>query len=118
MLFLAESLSSLWEHFFSVRYTVVFLSYTLFSQLTARAAEHLFDCKPQIVKYFIISSRLQSRPAYILISLLHRKVYMTLSLSLATFCRPNSFLAFDFLQHHVHIRHRRDYDKQKAVVVV
>jgi len=41
---------------------------------------------------------------------------MTLSLSLATFCRPNSF-AFDFLQHHVHIRHRRDYDKQKAVVL-
>ena len=33
-------------------------------------------------------------------------------------CRPNSSLAFDFLQHHVHIRHRRDYDKQKAVVVV
>jgi len=41
-----------------------------------------------------------------------------LSLSLATFCRPNSSFAFDFLQHHVHIRHRRYYDKQKAVVVV
>jgi len=41
---------------------------------------------------------------------------MTLSLSLATFCRPNSF-ALDFLQHHVHIRHSRDYDEQKAVVV-
>jgi len=43
---------------------------------------------------------------------------MTLSLSLATFCRPNSSFAFDFLQHHAHIRHRRDYDKQKEVVVV
>jgi len=43
---------------------------------------------------------------------------MTLSLSLATFCRPHPSFAFDFLQHHVHIRHRRDYDKQKAVVVV
>ena len=43
---------------------------------------------------------------------------MTLNLSLGTFCRPNSSFAFDFLQHHVHIRHRRDYDKQKAVVVV
>jgi len=117
MLFLAESLSSLWEYFFLVRYTVVFLSYTLFSQLTACAAEYLFDCKQPIIKYFIISSCLQSRAAYILISLLYRKVYMTLSLSLATFCRPNS-LAFHFLQHHVHIRHRRDYDKQKAVVVV
>jgi len=117
MLFLAESLSSLWEYFFFVRYTVVFLSYTLFSQLTACAAEYLFDCKPQIIKYVIISSCLQSRPAYILNSLLYRKVYMALSLSLATFCRPNS-LAFDFLHHHVHIRHRRDYDKQKTVVVV
>jgi len=42
---------------------------------------------------------------------------MTLSVSLATICRPNSSFAFDFLQHHVHIGHRRDYDKQKAVVV-
>jgi len=43
---------------------------------------------------------------------------MTLSLSLATFCRPNSSLAFNFLQHHVHIRYRSDFDKQKAVVMV
>jgi len=43
---------------------------------------------------------------------------MTLSLALVTSCRPNSSLAFDFLQHHVHIRHRRDYYKQKAVVVM
>jgi len=41
-----------------------------------------------------------------------------LSLSLAKVCRPNSSFAFDFLQHHVHIRHTRDYDKQKVVVVV
>jgi len=27
---------------------------------------------------------------------------MTLSLSLAMFCRPNSSFAFDFLQHHVY----------------
>jgi len=43
---------------------------------------------------------------------------MTLSLSLLTFCGINSSFAFDFLQHHVHIRHRRDYDKQNAAVVV
>jgi len=43
---------------------------------------------------------------------------MTLSLSMATFCRPYSSFAFDFLQQHVHIRHRRDYDKQKTVIVV
>jgi len=43
---------------------------------------------------------------------------MTLRLSLAKFCRPSSSFAFDFLQHNVHIHRRRDYDKQKAVVVV
>jgi len=45
---------------------------------------------------------------------------MTLSLPLATFCQANSSFAFNFLQYHVHIRHRvrRDYDKQKAVIVV
>jgi len=52
------------------------------------------------------------------IFLLYRKVKMTLSLSSATFCRPNSSFAFDFLQHHVHAHHRRDYDELKAVVVV
>jgi len=30
----------------------------------------------------------------------------------------NSSFAFDFLQHHVHIRHKRNCDKQMAVVVV
>jgi len=43
---------------------------------------------------------------------------MTFSLSLATFCRTNSSFAFDFLQQHVHIRHKEDCDEQKAVVVV
>jgi len=37
---------------------------------------------------------------------------LTFSLSLATFSRPNYSFAFDFLQHHVHIRHRRDFDKK------
>jgi len=43
---------------------------------------------------------------------------MTLSLPLATFCGPNSLFAFYSLQHHVHIRPRRDSDEEKAVVVV
>jgi len=43
---------------------------------------------------------------------------MTLSLSLFTFCRPNSLFPFYSLQHHVLIRHRRNYGEQKAVVVV
>jgi len=43
---------------------------------------------------------------------------MTLSLVLATFFPLSSFYAFYSLQHHVHIRHRRDYDEEKAVVMV
>ena len=43
---------------------------------------------------------------------------MTLSLSLATFFRPNSLFAFVSLQQHVYIRHRKYCDEQKAVVVV
>jgi len=43
---------------------------------------------------------------------------MTLGLVLATFSRPNSSFAFYSFQHHVHIRHRRDYYKHKAVVVL
>jgi len=41
-----------------------------------------------------------------------------LSLSLATFCGPNSPFAFSLHQHDVHTRHSRDYDKQKTVAVV
>jgi len=43
---------------------------------------------------------------------------MTLSLSLATFCWPNSHFTFYSLQHHVHNRHRGYYDEQKAAAVV
>ena len=44
---------------------------------------------------------------------------MTLHLSLAGYVFfQHSHFAFYSLQHHVHIRHRRDYDEQKAVVVV
>jgi len=43
---------------------------------------------------------------------------MTHSLPLATFFRKNALFSFYSLQHHVHIHHRGDYDKQKAVVVV
>ena len=51
----------------------------------------------------------------ICILLLYRKVWMTLGLSLAAFCRPNYSFAFDFLQHNVHILHRRDYDKKRQL---
>jgi len=39
---------------------------------------------------------------------------MTLSLSLASFCRQLSLFAFYLLQHHVNIRPNKDYDEQKA----
>jgi len=40
------------------------------------------------------------------------------SLSLATFFRTNYLFTFYSLQHHEHICPKRDYDEQKAVVVV
>jgi len=40
MLFLSELLSSLWIYFFLVRYTLVLIWETLFSQLTVCAVEH------------------------------------------------------------------------------
>jgi len=36
---------------------------------------------------------------------------MTLSVSLAMFCRLNSSFAFESRQHLVYIRHRSDYDE-------
>jgi len=41
-----------------------------------------------------------------------------LSLSLAAYFQQNFFFTSYSLQHHVHIHHRREYDEQKAVVVV
>jgi len=71
-------------------------------------APYLFDCKPQLIKFFHHFMRLIIREGRLtfFIFLLYRNVLMTLSLSLVTFCQPNSSFPFDFLQHHVHIRHR------------
>ena len=43
---------------------------------------------------------------------------MTISFSLAMFCRQSSLFAFYYLQYCVQVHHRRDYDEQKAVAVV
>jgi len=56
--------------------------------------------------------------AYVFYFFILSKGLMTVSLSLATFCRPNTYFAFSSLQYHVYIHQRRDYDKQKAIVVV
>jgi len=65
---------------------------------------YLFDYKPRLIKsFFILSCGLSSGSAYnqerftFFISLPCRKVEMTLSLSSATFCRPNSLFAFNSL---------------------
>jgi len=43
---------------------------------------------------------------------------MTLHLTFATFCQENSLFTIYSLQHHVHIRHKKDYDEQNARIVV
>jgi len=70
------------------------------------------------MKFFLHFVRLTIRGVTFFVSLLYRKAQMTLRLSLAKFCRPSSSFAFNFLQHDVHIHRRRDYDKQKEVVVM
>ena len=114
MLFLAESLSSLWKYFLlsKMHCSVYIINSLLAANCMCSWAPYLFDCKPRLIKFFS-----SFHAAYIFYSFTLSKG-MTLSLSLVTFCRLNSSFAFDFLQHHVHIRHRRDYDQQKAVVVV
>ena len=96
-----------------------FTSFLLFTIFWTKP--YLLDCKPRL--FFIISCGLQSSEVYSrgqlkVFSLACQNVEMTPSLSLATFCRPNSRSAFSSLQNHVHIRHRRDYDGQKSAVVV
>ena len=68
--------------------------------------------------YFIISCGLQSRAAYIFYSFTLSQDINDAQSFLGKFCRPNYYSAFDFLQHHVHIRHKRGYDKKTTVVVV
>ena len=81
----------------------------------------LVDCKPRLLKFFflIILCGLQSRAGYIFfISLRYQKLQITLSLPWLCFFQSNSLFTFHSLQHHGRIRHRRDYDEQKAGVVV
>jgi len=67
MLFLAESLSSLWKYFFSVRLhcSVYITNSLLAANCMCSWVSYLFDCKPLVIKYLIISCGLQSRVAYI-----------------------------------------------------
>jgi len=87
----------------------------------------LFD-KVRIVKPFRSTVNLAAaykliifssfRAAYIWFLYIMERCRMTLSLSWATFFWPNPLFTFYSIQHHVHIRHRRDHDEKKAVVVV
>jgi len=54
MLFLAESLSSLWKYFFLVRihFSVYIINSLIAAKSTCIWASYLFDCKPQLIKFF------------------------------------------------------------------
>jgi len=67
--------------------------------------------------FFIISCGLQLRAVYLFFRLLNglRDIQSFLGYVLLTKLCLHSLFS---LKHHVHIRHRRDYDEQKAVVVV
>ena len=82
-------------------------------------APYLFDYKPRFIKFFssFHAAYNHGRLTFFIL-LFYRKLWMTLSLFLATFCRPNYSFAFDFLQHHVHIRHRRGYVTSFWIVCV
>jgi len=102
-----------------IRCSVYIINSLLAANCMCSWAPYLIDCKPRLIKFYssFHEAYKQGRLKFC-IFLLYRKAQMTLSHCLAAFCRPNSSFAFDFLQHHVNILHKRDYDKQKAVVVV
>jgi len=54
MLFLAESLSSLWKYFFLVRihFSVYIINSLLAAKSTCIWTSYLFDCKPQLINFF------------------------------------------------------------------
>jgi len=70
---------------------------------------HLFDCKPWLIKFFFQSFHAACNQGRLIFFYL-----FTLSKAIDD---AQSF-AFHSLQHHVHICHRKEYDEQKAVVVV
>ena len=108
------------EIFFLSKNALQCQSYKLFSQLTLCAVEHRI--------YSIVSRDLSIFSQHFLPLVIKGGLnfYFFTFLKgigdtqsfLATFCRANVYFALDSFHHHVHIRHRRDYDEQKAVVAV
>ena len=96
----------------------MFTSQSFFSKLTVCAAEYrIYSVVSRgLQSFFIISWGSQSRAAYILYFCTLWKGLDDAQSFLGYILSTKPSFAFDFLQHHVHIRHRRDYDEQKAVV--
>jgi len=116
MLPFAESHSSLWKYFFLVRIhcRVYIINSLLAAICLCRRLSYLLDCKPRLIKLFssFHAAYNQERITFLFFYFIERHRWRCLSL--ATFCRRYSF-AFYFLQHHVHIRHRRDYDNRRQL---
>ena len=96
----------------------MFTSQSFFSKQTVCAAEYrIYSVVSRgLQSFFIISWGSQSRAAYILYFCTLWKGLDDAQSFLGYILSTKPSFAFDFLQHHVHIRHRRDYDEQKAVV--
>ena len=118
ILFLAESLSSLWKYFFFVRIhgSVYIINSLLAANSMCSWEPYLFDCQLRLIKVFHFM-RLTIRAAYIFYIFALSKGIDHAQCFLGYVLSTNSSFAFNFLQHHLHIRHKRNYDKQKAVVV-
>jgi len=97
------------------------LAQPLVTGLTDCVVELSTDCKPRPIKIFssFHVAYNQGRLTFFFLCFIERcKWPLGYRLSLGTFSRSNSSFAFCSPQHHAHIRHKRDYDEQKAAVVV
>ena len=121
MLFLAESLTSLWKYFFLARIhcSVYIINSLLAANCMCSWVSYLFRCKSRFLKsFFIIACGLETRAAYIFCFFTSSKGIVDAQLFIGYILSTKLSFTFDFLQHHLHIRHKRDYDEQKAVVLV
>ena len=120
MLFLAESLSSLWKYFLLCKNTLQCLYNKLSSHLAANCvcswAPCLFDSKSRLIK-FLSSFHAVCNQGELTFFILSKGIDNAQSF-LGYVLPTKFFFRIRFLQNHVHIRYRRDHDKQNAVVVV
>ena len=121
ILFLAEPLSSLWKYFFLARIhcSVYIKNSLLAAKCMCNWVSYLFRCKSRLIKsFFIIACGLQTRAAYIFCFFTSSKriddAQLFIGYILSTKLSSHSI----FFSITCTLRHKRDYDEQKAVVVV